>query len=275
MLSESEARLVDAGDVALHVTTVGTGPPLVWLHGGGPGASAVSNFAHNLGAFTGHTNVLVDLPRYGGSDRPTIDAPVIEYAAERVRRALRALGHERVSLVGNSLGGGVATRIAADAPELVERLVLMAPAGVMPPDLQLPAELPSGLVTMLAYVRNGPDRERMRELIAAMVFDRSLITDELVEERFVASQREPEIELADGPPNIGDNTPHLGRIRCPTLLLWGREDRMVPVEWSLLLLHGIDDARLVVEPHCGHWVQVERAERFGALCGRFLRGESA
>lgn len=266
-----EERLVDAGDRQLHVTITGSGPPVVWLHGGGPGASGMSNFQVNLESFGDFTNFVFDFPRYGRSGREPVAGEIIGHATRGIVHALDALGIDRVSAIGNSLGGGVAARMAAEHPERIDRLVLMAPAGGMPDDMKLPEDLPVGLKALFGYFVEGPDRERMREFCRLMVSDQSLVTEELVRSRYEASDREPEIDMADGPPVLGDNKPLLGSIAAPTLCLWGREDNFLPVEWAMTFVRGISDCRLIVEPYCGHWVQYERRDAFNRFVGDFLR----
>lgn len=266
------AERVAAGDIALNVTRAGVGDHhVVWLHGSGPGATGMSNFGQNLSAFADFANLVFDLPRYGDSDRPEIDGPLAQYAADKVVAALDTLGVARVAIVGNSFGGGVGALIAADHPDRVDRLVLMAPGGVRPPELRIPDDLPSGLKLLFGYMREGPDAGRMRALVEEMLFDQELVTDELVERRFTASLGGAEIDMTRGAPNLGDATPALERIRCPTMLIWGREDRFVPATWAWRWLERVADAELHVLPRCGHWVQYERQADFDRLAGEFLR----
>jgi pimeloyl-ACP methyl ester carboxylesterase len=232
----------------------------------------MSNFQANLDAFGDFTNIIIDHPRYGRSSREPVEGQLIAHSGERVLRALDALGHDRASLIGNSLGGGVATWLAAEHPDRVDRLVLMAPAGGAPDDLTADT-LPVGLKALFGYFAQGPDPERMREFCRLMVCDQTLVTDELVQARYAASDREPEMDVSSGPPALGDMKPRLGRITATTLCIWGREDNFLPVAWALAFLQGIDDCRLIVEPHCGHWVQYERREAFNRFVGDFLRGE--
>jgi pimeloyl-ACP methyl ester carboxylesterase len=231
----------------------------------------MSNFRRNLAAFEDFDNLVFDLPRYGASDRPAIDEPLIPYAGGRVLRALDELGAERVSLVGNSFGGAVSAWIAATAPDRVDRAVLMAPGGMTPPGMRFPDDFPPGLQLLFGYMVDGPDRERMRAFVEAMLADPELVTDELVDQRFRASDREAEIDLSKGPPDFGDLRPLLDRITAPTQLIWGREDRFVPIDWSLEWVRAVADAELHILPHCGHWAQYERRERFDDLAGEFLR----
>lgn len=257
---------VTVDGVTLAVADQGAGHPVVWLHGSGPGATGMGNFGANLPAFSGFRNLVFDLPRYGASDKPAIDEPLVAYAAGKVVGALRELGVERTHLIGNSFGGQIAIRIAAEHPELVGRVVSMG--GSARPDGIV--EFPAGLQQLFAYMRAPePTREGVEAFVRAMVVDASLVTDELIDARLASSRAShPEIRVV--PPNQGDLKPVLGQVRARTLLLWGREDRFIPLEWALITLRGIPDAELVVLPHCGHWAQVEAQERFERIVLDFL-----
>jgi pimeloyl-ACP methyl ester carboxylesterase len=265
----SEGALVPAGDIELFCVERGSGQHVVWLHGSGPGASGMSNFGANLGAFEGFRNLVFDFPRFGRSDKPEIDEPLTFHAADRIYAALQTLGVERAHFVGNSFGGGVAMRLAVEHPDLVDRLVLMAPGGAMPDELK---EWPVGLKTLLDYMAlPEPSRGRLAAFIRIMLADQAFFTDELLDSRFEASLKaHPEVRT---PPNYGDMKPDLHRIQSPTLILWGREDRTVPPDWAPILLNAIPDAELRVLPNCGHWVMYEKRDRFNTIVGDFLRGE--
>ncbi|MGW5722561.1 alpha/beta fold hydrolase [Amycolatopsis sp. NPDC003865] len=262
---------LDVGDARLVYTEAGSGTPVVWLHGSGPGATGMSNFGGNLAAFADHRNIVVDLPGWGESPRPETDEPLIFHAADRVCRAMAALGIERAHLVGNSYGGAVAMRIAMRHPDRVDRLVLMAPGGVLPTDAP---PWPVGLERLFGYMAaEKPSREAMAEFVRLMVYDESLATEALIDERYESSLRaHPELPI---PPNFGDLTPDLGRIAAPTLLVWGREDQTVPLTWAPRILDGIPNAELRVLPHCRHWVQYERAPEFNHIVREFLQGGAA
>ncbi len=261
-------RRVEAGDIRLSLTDVGEGHPLVWLHGSGPGASGLSNFRGNLSAFGDFRNLVIDHPRYGSSDRPHIEGPLIPHSGEHVLRALDTLGVERFALVGNSFGGGVAAWIAATAPERVSAAVLMAPGGIQPPGVTQ-GELPEGLQLIFQAMRDGVDRPLMERFVNVMLVNKSLASDELIDQRLVAAVRNnPEWE---GVPVLGDLTDLVGRIQAPVQLLWGRDDRFVPAAWSLYWLERLTDVELHVLPHCGHWLQYELRSQFNQLAGEFLR----
>jgi 4,5:9,10-diseco-3-hydroxy-5,9,17-trioxoandrosta-1(10),2-diene-4-oate hydrolase len=261
---------VEIGGTHLAYTEYGRGEAAIWLHGSGPGATGMSNFGGNVPAFPDYRNIVVDLPGWGGSPRHTQE-PLLFHAADQVVAAMDALGIQRAHLIGNSYGGGVAMRIAVTRPTRVGRVVLMAPGGVLPPDAP---PWPAGLQHLFGYMAEPkPSREAMAAFVKLMVYDESLATDELIDERYEASlAAHPELPI---PPNFGDITPDLPRIGAPVLLLWGREDQTVPLTWAPALLNGIPDAELRVLPHCRHWVQYERAPDFNRIVREFLAGGPA
>jgi 4,5:9,10-diseco-3-hydroxy-5,9,17-trioxoandrosta-1(10),2-diene-4-oate hydrolase len=261
-------RKVSAGDIHLSVTEVGTGHPLVWLHGSGPGASGLSNFRLNLPEFSDFRNLVFDHPRYGDSDRPHIEGPLIPHSGSRILAALDTLGVDRFALVGNSFGGGTAAWLAATAPERVTAAVLMAPGGLQPPGMTR-GELPEGLQLIFKAMRDGVDRDLMAKFVDTMLVDKTLASPALIDMRLEAAVRNnPEWE---GIPDIGDLTGLVSNIACPTQLLWGKEDRFVPAAWSIYWLDMIADAELHVLPRCGHWLQYELRTQFNELAGEFLR----
>lgn len=260
---------VQVQDTTLHLSRSGKGFPLVWLHGSGPGASGMSNFRGNLAAFQDFENLVFDHPRFGDSGRPHIEGPLIAYSGARILQALDVLGLDRVDLVGNSYGGGVAAWIAATAPDRVRNLVLMAPGGLTPKTVTGHQDMPYGIQLIGKAMTEGVDRPLMQEFATAMVYDPALVTEELVEERYAAAvKNNPEIE---GIPVMGDLTDLLGDITARTLLVWGRDDRFLPPAWSVLWLEAIQDSELHVYPHCGHWAQYEQLAAFNTLTGNFLR----
>ena len=271
------ARRVPAGDIELHVTEVGEGPALVWLHGSGPGATGMSNFAQNLPAFSGFRNLVFDLPRFGQSDKPVLSLEKGEffapYAAPRIAEALEGLGVERYSVIGNSMGGATAIKLAADAPHLVERLVLMAAAGTAPRDWD--GGLPPGLAKIAEWLFNGPSEQLIREFAELQVYDPAVLTDELLQQR-LRNAGDPEVVETNPRSNLlpGDLLDELPKITAPALLLWGREDRFIPLEWALAALRSIRNAELRVIPFCGHWVQFEHRELFDRVVKDFLEETS-
>ena len=254
------------------------GTPVVLLHGGGPGVSAWSNFGRNLPVFGRSFRTLaVDQIGFGQSDKPPVEGNYFSFSAAALAEFLDELGIEQVHLVGNSLGGGTAVRFALDHPDRVGRLVLMGPGGL---SLNAFAPDPTEGVKRLSEFALAPSREKMEAFIRTMVFDQRLVTDELIDERFASASEPGALEALR---SMGmsffthaeegmlwreaHNLPH------KTLLIWGREDRVNPLDGALVALKVIKRAQLHVFGGCGHWAQLEKFDEFNRLAISFLSGE--
>ena len=282
---ESTSRFAKAGDVTLHYheagvpTEVGDGLPLVMLHGGGPGASAWSNFGSSLERFaTRFRTLLVDQPGFGESDKPEVEGHFFTFAADKLAALLDELGIEKVHLLGNSLGGGTAVRFALKYPKRVGRMILMGPGGL---SLNIFAPDPTeGIKRLYEFgAPPGPSKEKLEAFIRTMVVDQSLVTEELVEDRF-ASATAPgaaEAMASMGASFAKPDTYEEGflwreayKLRQPVLLTWGREDRVNPLDGALAALKLIPKASLHVFPNCGHWAQIEAADEFFTVSSGYL-----
>ncbi|MCD6640711.1 MAG: alpha/beta fold hydrolase [Nocardioides sp.] len=256
---------------------VGGGLPLVMLHGGGPGASAWSNFGSALPGFAeSFRTILVDQPGFGASGRPDVVGNYYRHSAGYVLGLLDHLGIDRVHLLGNSLGGGTAMRLALDHPDRVGRLVLMGPGGL---SLNLFHADPTEGVQRLMEFGMNPSREALRAFISTMVVNQDLVTDALVEERFAdatapgAHDAMRQMGMSFWNPQTAEDGMlwrEAHRLRKHTLLTWGREDRVNPLDGAMAALKLIPKASLHVFPHCGHWAQVEAADEFREVATAFL-----
>jgi 4,5:9,10-diseco-3-hydroxy-5,9,17-trioxoandrosta-1(10),2-diene-4-oate hydrolase len=258
-----------------------SGLPLVLLHGGGPGASAWSNFGRNLPVFAQRFRALMpDQPGFGRSEAPPVEGNYFTFSARALASLLDNLEIDRVNLVGNSLGGGAAVRFALDYPARAAKLVLMGPGGlslnVFAPD---PTE---GISRLAAFAAPpGPSKEKMAAFLRTLVFDQRLITDELVDERYaLASTPEAMSAMASlgmsfyDPATAEDGMlwREVHRLRNEVLLIWGREDRVNPLDGALIALKQIRKAQLHVYGGCGHWAQLEKFDQFNRLVLDFLGG---
>jgi pimeloyl-ACP methyl ester carboxylesterase len=270
------------GDIA--VAEVGDGPVLVMLHGGGPGASGVSNYAQNLPALSERFRVVLpDQPGFGGSYRPTqedLDArSITQITADALFQALDALDIDRFALLGNSLGGAAAIAMAQQRPERVSALVLMAPGGGWLPFGPTPTE---GQKEMFRYYNGGgPTEKKMAAFIRTMVFDHKQFGEDVVRARYEASLDESHIEFYHrynaAFAQRGGMDPlwrDLHKIKAPTLLLWGRDDRTITLDGAQIMLKQIRDVQLHVFSRCGHWVQLERQAEFERLVLDFVGARS-
>jgi len=277
LTEEGTSRYVQAGRLRLHYHEAGEGGPLICIHGGGPGASGWSNFRRNFPELSRHfRTVLLDLPGYGRSNKVPVEGPPFRFYAAAVREFMDALGIERAHFLGNSLGGSVTLRLAMDHPQRAGRLVLMGPAGLLPPFAPQP---PEGIKLLHSYyMPPGPSFERLRAFVDVMVYDPSQVTDDLLRERYQASVQ-PEV-LANPP--LGWHIARamqeerlwldLARVPHPTLIVWGRDDRVVPFDNAFMALRLMPDVRLHVFGNCGHWAQWEHAQEFNRLVIGFLGG---
>ncbi len=258
-------------------TELGGGLPLVMLHGGGPGASSWSNFGPALPGFAEKfRTILIDQPGFGGSDKPEVEGNYYRHAAKYVIGLLDQLGIDRVHLLGNSLGGGTAMRLALEHPDRVGRLILMGPGGL---SLNLFHADPTEGVKRLMEFNMSPTKESLKDFISTMVVNQDLVTDELVEARFADATapgaREAMMSMGMSfynPESFEDGMlwREAHRLRKHTLLTWGREDRVNPLDGAMVALKLIPKAQLHVFPNCGHWAQIEAAEEFLEVSAQFL-----
>jgi 4,5:9,10-diseco-3-hydroxy-5,9,17-trioxoandrosta-1(10),2-diene-4-oate hydrolase len=251
------------------------------LHGGGPGASAWSNFGRTLGVLAERFHVLaVDQVGFGRSSKPSqFEKQFFAASADALAELLESLGVQRAHCVGNSLGGGTSIRLALDHPGKAGRLVLMAPGGlglnVFAPD---PTE---GIKKLYAFgAPPGPSKEKLADFLRTLVFDASMVTDELVDERYqyaadpetLASMRAMGSSFMTDPEQ-GMLWREAYKLRQRVLLVWGREDRVNPLDGALVALKLIPRAQLHVFGGCGHWAMLEKFDEFNALVTQFLEAK--
>jgi 4,5:9,10-diseco-3-hydroxy-5,9,17-trioxoandrosta-1(10),2-diene-4-oate hydrolase len=281
--AESTSRFADLpSGLRLHYHEAGEqhAPVAVLLHGGGPGASAWSNFGRTLEALSSRFHVLaVDQPGFGRSDKPTeLPKQFFTYSADALAELLTELRIPKAHLVGNSLGGGTSVRFALNYPDRAGRLVLMAPGGL---GLNVfSADPTEGIKKLYQFAAPpGPSPAKLADFLRTLVYDQSLITDELVAERF-ANASSPETLAAMGAMGASFSRPdaieegmlwrEAYRLRQRVLLIWGREDRVNPIDGALVALKLIKRAQLHVFGGCGHWAMIEKFDEFNRLTTDFL-----
>jgi len=265
---------ISTGAFYSNVHDLGQGPPVLLLHGSGPGVSAWANWRLLLPVLARTRRVVApDLLGFGYTERPAYPADNAHYRmAVWVQQAvdlLDALGIEQTDLVGNSFGGALALALAIAHPKRVRRLVLMGSVGV-------PFPITPGLDAVWGYT---PSITHMRELLDIFAFDRNLVTDELAKLRYQASiqpgfqesfaamfpaPRQRWVDAMESSEQDIRALPH------ETLIVHGREDQVIPLSNSLTLAQWITHAQLHVFGQCGHWTQIEHAARFARLVENFL-----
>lgn len=254
-----------------HYHEAGQGEALFLLHGSGPGVSGWSNWGKTLPVFADRWRVIVpDLAGFGYTEFQDGLKYDIKLWVNHLIGIMDALDIAKASFVGNSFGGAVAIGLAVFAPDRVNKLVLLGtPAGEF---IQTP-----GLRGAWEY---EPSLSNMRQLMSLFPYDQSLITEELVNARYEASARpgahEALRKLIPQPAAEGETVVKgfpaaaLAKIVAPTLVVHGREDRVVPPACGLLIANSVPNADLHLFGHCGHWVQSEQPRRFATLVRDFL-----
>ena len=246
-------------------------PPVLFLHGSGPGASGHSNFQFNYPVFAqaGQRCIVADMLGYGFSDKPDNIDYHIDVFVDEVLAVLDALGVERCVPAGNSLGGAVALRLALERPARVAGLILMAPGGLEAREAYF--EMP-GMAAMGAFFAEVSAADvtapEMAELLKNLVHEPAHVSAQLTRERLAVFQTQnPRVITTMQVPEM---TERLAEVQCPTLAFWGANERFMPLSGIEKLARGLADARIVVRSACGHWVMVEHPELFNQESLRFL-----
>lgn len=253
----------------LHYLDEGSGSVVVWLHGSGPGASGYSNFKGNYPDFVaaGFRNLVIDLPGFGRSDKPDNVQYNLDFFVNAVSGLLKALEVQRCTLLGNSLGGAIAIGLGLAEPQLLDKLILMAPGGVEERETYFKK---IGIQRMVELFNAGPlDIDKMRQIMSLQLFDASQLPDSLLAERVAVAQYQPHCLFSTM--MVPNMTERLEELRVPILGFWGTNDNFNPVGGAMKVLDNAPDARFILLNRCGHWVQVEHRELFNRSCLEFLR----
>jgi len=275
LTEEGTSRYVEAGGLKLHYNEAGSGEAVIMLHGGGPGAGGWSNFAKNFGPFAeGYRTILLDCPGFNKSDTilsTTESRDLIN--ARAVRDLMDVLGIKTAHLIGNSMGGASSIRFALEYPDRIGKLILMGAGGG---GVSLFQPLPQEGIKLLFKVYMHPTLENLKQMMGVFIYDQKQLTEEMIQGRYENMMRRPEhlenfVKSAVNPALVlTDFTSRLGEIKAKTLVVWGRDDRFVPLDHGLKFIWGIPDAHLHVFSRCGHWAQWEHADAFNRLVLDFL-----
>jgi len=256
-------RFLQAGDPSA--------PALVFLHGTGGHAEA---YSRNLAAHAEHFNTFaIDMLGHGYTDKPDYDYAIPRYV-EHVTGFLDAVGIERASLSGESLGGWVASHVAVEHPQRVNKLVLNTAGGD-----QINMEALARLREMTLLAVTDPTWERLKARLEWLMYDPKLVHDDIVASRqriYQADGMKAAIEHV-----LSMHTPEARKryalspeawasIEAPTLVLWTSHDPTAGVDVGERLASWIPGSQLIVMQNCGHWPQFEDAGTFNRLHLDFL-----
>lgn len=266
-------KTISVGGLTTNYHESGDGQTAVLLHGSAHGVSAYANWHQTIPYLSERLHILApDIPGFGYTERTGFTYGMPSWV-EHILQFLDALKIDKASFVGNSFGGGLSLAIACMAPDRVEKLVLMGSGG-------LSFKPTPGLIRAWSYT---PTKRNMQDLLETFVFDKSLVTDELIEQRYQASLLPGAGDVFKylAPPHFRDPgyktggipEQQLRAISHDTLILHGREDPIIPPALSVKLNQLIDRSELHIFGQCGHWVQAEHKNRFNRLVRDFLTDE--
>ena len=267
-----EGKYADVGDgITMHYHEAGSGErgAVLFIHGSGPGASGWSNFKGNYPVLAeqGYRTIVADTMGYGYSTKPEDGAFSLSDVAAQYKSLLDAVGVDRVTVVGNSQGGAIAIAMALDYPELVEKLVLMAPGGLEQRETYMEME---GIKAMIRVLyKEGISKETMRKVFTLQLHDESKITDEVIEERFQVAMTQHKDNIARI--RVANQEDRLSDIQCPVLCFWGANDKFCPSTGAAKIAERCRNSRTMLISSCGHWVMVEYPTLFNTLTLAFLQ----
>jgi 2-hydroxymuconate-semialdehyde hydrolase len=269
------AHSIVADGIRTNYHDVGSGHPLLMIHGSGPGVSAWANWRLVMPELAKQARVIApDMVGFGFTDRPAGQRYDMDAWVRQAVGLLDALGIERTDLIGNSFGGALALALAIRHPHRVRRLVLMGSVGVHFP-------ITPGLDAVWGYT---PSVQNMRAIMDYFAFNGDLMSDDLARMRYEASIRPgfqesfaamfpaPRQRWVDA---MASREEDIRALPHQTLVVHGRDDQVIPLSTSLTLSSWIPRSQLHVYGQCGHWTQIEHAARFARLVGDFLAEAAA
>jgi pimeloyl-ACP methyl ester carboxylesterase len=273
---------IEAEPLQLHYETYGQGNPIIFLHGLGGSLYTWRRLIEPLAPH--YRLILFDLKGSGESPKPCDDKYSLFDQAELVYRFIFQNDLQHVTLVGHSFGGGVALLLALKLtqrdPARLSRLILID-------TIAYPQKLP-GVIRMLRMPVLGwlglhliPDKTKVRDLMKSLYYDDSKINWEDVE-AYAAPLASPGAKYAFQqtarqiiPDHIDEIVGMYAQIKVPTLIIWGREDKIIPLENGARLHQAIRNSQLIVIERCGHDPPDEKPEELLEIMQKFLKGPRA
>ncbi|MDH4281372.1 MAG: alpha/beta fold hydrolase, partial [Myxococcales bacterium] len=234
-------------------------------------ASGWSNFKGNYPflAEHGYRTIVPDTMGYGYSTKPEEGSYSLDDVAAQYKRLLDARGVDRVTVVGNSQGGAIAITMAIRYPDVVDKLVLMAPGGLETRETYMAME---GIKTMIRVLyKEGISKETMRKVFRLQLHDESKITDEVIEERYQVAMTQHKDNIARI--QVVNQEDRLSEIQCPVLCFWGADDKFCPVTGALKIASRCPSSRTILIAECGHWMMVEYPKLFNELTLKFVNDD--
>lgn len=265
------ANSIQTGDFKTNYHDIGSGETVVLLHGSGPGVSSWANWNKVFPLLKDDFRVVApDMVGFGFTERPKDPVYNMRVWVQQTIDLFDALKIEKANLVGNSFGGALALSMAIMYPERINKLVLMGSMGVSFP-------ITYGLNRVWGY---EPSEAAMEELLEIFTYDHSFANKDLIKSRYEGSIQ-PGFQESfsamfpaprqNGVEGMAGNQDYIRDIQQQTLIIHGREDRVIPLQTSLDLVQRIKNAQLHVFGKCGHWTQIEHTEEFAQLISNFFK----
>lgn len=252
------------------------GSDVILIHGIG---SYMETWENNVEFFSKNHRVFVlDLPGFGRSDKPVVQYS-FPYFAQFVLDFMDTQGIEKASLIGNSMGGGISQHVAIQAPDRVAKLVLVNSAGF---SKNLTILLRVSSIPLLGELLSRPSRKGTLKVLKECVYDPALITDEMVElgyqivsqpgatKAFLSTLRSTVKFSGLKNEVLRSFTDNFSSIKAQTLIIWGQQDRILPVSGAIVAEQGISNATVHIFDSCGHMPQIELPEEFNTIVENFL-----
>ncbi|MBW4513244.1 MAG: alpha/beta fold hydrolase [Scytonematopsis contorta HA4267-MV1] len=274
LTEELQDRYVKVGSINTRYWQLGdSGSIVILLHGGG---GYIELWKHNILELAKHHRVYAfDMVGAGRSDKPNAEY-TFDFMTQFTRDFMAALNIPRASLIGTSAGGGVALTFALKFPELLDKLIVVSSAG-LGKEVSLLLRLPT--LPVLDKLLSSVSRSGLAMLCKQAVYNSKLITDQIVEEFYqmamLPGATEAILNVSRSNFNIWGQfyqpiVEKLNTITAPTLIIWGRQDPIVPVIHAENAAKNIPNARLEIIEKCGHWVPIEHPHKFNQLVLDFL-----
>ena len=280
MDSKLTSKFIDLEKGKIHYHEKGSGDFLLFLHGSGPGVTGMANFSESIQTFSTNFHCIVlDLPGYGQSD--PVDGDPIGASVESIIEFLDKAVIKKNHIIGNSFGAVLGGLIAAYHPTRVDRFISIGGLGT-----NIFSAFPGEGITLLSAFVEDPSKDRLKQWLDSMVFDKSLIDEQMIESRYEQAIDPVQMEtskkfyaktsleaMAENfrGPDATNRIAHLSSIQAPTLLTWGRDDRVTPLDQMLIPMRLIPNCEVLILPKCGHWSMIEQKEAFESSVLAFLR----
>ncbi|MBL0708061.1 MAG: alpha/beta fold hydrolase [Sulfurimonas sp.] len=265
------AKSIKTGNFNTNYHDLGTADEtIMFIHGSGPGVTAFANWRLSMPELSKKFRIIApDMVGFGYTDRPEGIVYNMDTWVQQTIDLMDALGIKQTNLVGNSFGGALAVALVIKHPKRFKKVVLMGAVGVA-------HDITYGLDRVWGYT---PSLENMKDMLDIFAYNRDLVTDELAQMRYEASIRpgfqESFSAMFPAPRQNGvdameSDEQDIKKIPHDTLIIHGREDKVIPLSNSIRFNQLIKKSQLHVFGECGHWTQIEHKDRFINLLDNFF-----